>query len=434
MSKATLLKNANLITETGECLRHQDVYIRGDRIAAICEAGTVQEDPPADEVIDCSKYFVSPGFTNLHSHTAMNIFKGIAEEVTAEAWFNEMIWPYESKMTDEDIYVGTVLGIAEMIDNGVTAVADHYFGEEQVLKAALDTGIRMDIAPTIFGTAPEFRDRLAAVSEFVRKHQEDSPRISLRLGPHSNYTCPEDTLAEIVSEAKKHDLPIHLHLAETELQVTQSLERSGKTPFRYLYDAGGFEIPVLVAHGLWLTEEDLSYIRDDTWFAFCPKTYMKLAAGRGGFFRFADQLHYSFGTDGAASSNTLNTLEQARLFALLEKFERNDATVRPAAEVWQKLMAGHEVFGAGGGRMAEGAAADLVIWDLLTPDTMNFYDPVSAILYSANSRNVRYTMVGGEFLKYDGKLLMDFPRITEDALRLQRELLDRGRGKAQVFY
>ena len=119
MEKTILLKNAGLLDEEANCILNQNVYVQDT------------ESIHADETIDCSKYYVSPGLANLHTHTAMNIFKGIAEDVTADAWFNEMIWPYESKMTDEDIYVGTLMGIAEMINNGVTVFADHYFGEEQ---------------------------------------------------------------------------------------------------------------------------------------------------------------------------------------------------------------------------------------------------------------------------------------------------------------
>lgn len=430
----TKLSNATLITEAGECLFHRDVYIEGGRIAAICEAGAARPEMKPTDTIDCSAYYVSPGLVNLHAHTAMNIFKGIAEDVSAEVWFNDMIWPYESKMTEDDIYVGTLLGIAEMLNNGVTAVADHYFGEAQVLRAAKDAGIRMDIAPTIFGMQPDYRDRIAQVGEFIRDHRQDSPRVKLRFGPHSDYTCPEDTLAEIVDAAKRQGLPIHLHLAETELQVKQSLERTGKTPFRCLYDAGGFDVSVLVAHGLWVTQDDLALVNENTWFAFCPKTYMRLAAGRGGFFDLADRLQYSFGTDGAASSGNVNVLEQARLFAMLEKFERGNATLRPAMEVWQRLMAGHAVFGAGTGRMAEGATADLVIWDLQTPDTLAHYHPVSSILYSATGANARYTMVEGEFLKYDGRLKLDFAEVAREAMKLQRDLLARGKGQAKVYY
>ena len=426
------LHDATILSHAGECLPHRDIYIEGGRIARICDSGT--PGPAFSDTVDCSAYFVSPGLVNLHAHTAMNIFKGIAEDVPPEVWFNEKIWPYESRMTDRDIYTGTLLGIAEMLNNGVTAVADHYFGEEQVLRAAKDAGIRMDLAPTVFGMTPDYRDRLAQVGEFIRNHKDDSPRIRLRFGPHSDYTCPGDTLAEIVGEAKKLHLPIHLHLAETRQQVEQSLQRTGMTPFRRLYEAGGFDLPALIAHGLWITEEDLRYVNGDTWFAFCPKTYMRLASGRGGFFDLSDRLQYSFGTDGAASSGTVSALEQARLFAMLEKFQRDDATVRPALEVWRRLMAGHAVFGADTGKVEENAVADLVIWDLRTPDTMAFYHPVAAILYGATGANARYTMVEGEFLKYDGALKMDFAEIAREAMRLQRELLSRGKGAAKVYY
>lgn len=119
---------------------------------------------------------------------------------------------------------------------------------------------------------------------------------------------------------------------------------------------------------------------------------------------------------------------------MLEKFNRNDAVLYPFLKIWQKLMAGHAVFGAGSGKIEENAAADLIIWDLRTPDTMAYYHPVSAILYAANSANVRYAMVEGEFLKYDGTLKMNFSEIAQEGMRLQKNLLARGKGTAKVYY
>ena len=139
---------------------------------------------------------------------------------------------------------------------------------------------------------------------------------------------------------------------------------------------------------------------------------MRLASGRGLFFDFSDRLQYSFGSDGAASSGTVNPLEQARLFAMLEKYNKNDAGIHPYLEIWQRLMAGHTVFGTETGKMEENVVADLIIWDLRTPDTMAYYHPVSAILYGANSANVRYTMVEGEFLKYDRVLKIGISEIA----------------------
>lgn len=434
MEKTILLKNAGLLDEEANCILNQNVYVQEGKILKILPAAEDTESIHADETIDCSKYYVSPGLANLHTHTAMNIFKGIAEDVTADAWFNEMIWPYESKMTDEDIYVGTLMGIAEMINNGVTVFADHYFGEEQVLKAVKETGIRGDLAPTLFGMTPDFHERLAQVKAFIQEHRNDSDRISFHMGPHANYTCPSPTLKEIIDVAKELNLPIHLHVSEEDVQVEKAREETGLTPFVILYAAGGFDCKVLIGHGLWIEEEDLKYLRDDTWFAFCPKTYMKLASGKGGFFDYYKQLNYGFGTDGAASSNTLNPVEQARLFGLMGKYQERNSAAYTATEIWQHLMASHQAFPFGSGRLKEGAPADLVIWDLYQLDTFPFYSPISAILYSSNSQNVKYTMVAGEFLKYNGKLKIDTKTLMQEAVRLQKALLERGKGKAQVAY
>ena len=434
MEKTVLLKNAGLLDEEANCILNQNVYVQEGKILKILPAAEDTESIHADETIDCSKYYVSPGLANLHTHTAMNIFKGIAEDVTADAWFNEMIWPYESKMTDEDIYVGTLMGIAEMINNGVTVFADHYFGEEQVLKAVKETGIRGDLAPTLFGMTPDFHERLAQVKAFIQEHRNDSDRISFHMGPHANYTCPSPTLKEIIDAAKELNLPIHLHVSEEDVQVEKAREETGLTPFGILYEAEGFDCKVLIGHGLWIEEEDLKYLRDDTWFAFCPKTYMKLASGKGGFFDYYKQLNYGFGTDGAASSNTLNPVEQARLFGLMGKYQERNSAAYTATEIWQHLMASHQAFPFGSGRLKEGAPADLVIWDLYQPDTFPFYSPISAILYSSNSQNVKYTMVAGEFLKYNGKLKIDTKTLMQEAVRLQKALLERGKGKAQVAY
>lgn len=434
MEKTILLKNAGLLDEEANCILNQNVYVQEGKILKILPAAEDTESIHADETIDCSKYYVSPGLANLHTHTAMNIFKGIAEDVTADAWFNETIWPYESKMTDEDIYVGTLMGIAEMINNGVTVFADHYFGEEQVLKAVKETGIRGDLAATLFGMTPDFHERLAQVKAFIQEHRNDSDRISFHMGPHANYTCPSPTLKEIIDVAKELNLPVHLHVSEEDVQVEKAREETGLTPFGILYEAGGFDCKVLIGHGLWIEEEDLKYLRDDTWFAFCPKTYMKLASGKGGFFDYYKQLNYGFGTDGAASSNTLNPVEQARLFGLMGKYQERNSAAYTATEIWQHLMASHQAFPFGSGRLKEGAPADLVIWDLYQPDTFPFYSPISAILYSSNSQNVKYTMVAGEFLKYNGKLKIDTKTLMQEAVRLQKALLERGKGKAQVAY
>lgn len=434
-SKKILLKNANIITEMGEVLLGQDIVIEEGKITSVLPAREYgAEEAAFDRSVDCSSYYVTPGLTNLHCHCGMNIFKGIAEDVDSDGWFNKKIFPYESKLEAEDVYVGTKLGVAEMLNCGITAFADHYFEEKAVLKAVMELGIRADIAPTVFGTAPNFEQRLDEVSDFCEKNRNISSRVAVRMGPHAPYTCPPPTLKRIVDRAKELKLGIHLHVSETREQLAASKEIYGRTPYDMLAEAGGFDQQVLVAHGLWMEQEDVKYLGENTWLAFCPKTYEKLAMGTGLAFKNRRNFPYSFGTDGAASSNSLNTCEQARYFGLLGKFETWDACDYETMEVWQALMRGHEAFSFNSGRIAPGYAADLVIWDLKKPNTWPVYHPVTTILYSSEPSNVLYTMVEGEFLKENGKLVLDEAALLDEGAAVQKKILERGQGEAKVYY
>ncbi len=430
----TLLRNATIINNDCSLDKNNDVYIENGKIVKIVSSrynALISDDY---EIIDCSDYYVSPSFVNLHSHAAMNIFKGIAEDVTIDDWFNKEIFPYESKLTESDVYYGVKLAILEMLDNGVTAFADHYFSQNSVLQAVLDSKIRADIAPTIFGLAPNYKEQLEEAKKFIIKNRNISNRVSFKLGPHAPYTCPNPILTEIVDAAKELKVGIHIHVSETKEQVDISYKETSKSPFVALHESGGFDIDTIVAHGLWVQEDDLKFINNKTYFAFCPKTYMKLAMGEGNIYKLKNKINYSFGTDGGASSNTLSPLEQARLFALNGKFLENNSEEYRIKDIWKSLMNGHNAFKFNTGKIAVGYDADLIIWNLKKPNTYPVYNPVASILYSSNSNNVLYTMVEGEFLKYDGKLMLNDKEVLNKITEIQAELLERGKGNKIVEY
>ncbi|WP_312810507.1 amidohydrolase family protein [Sedimentibacter sp.] len=433
MKTKTLLKNGNVIDENGKVTENINVYISDGKIHKLTNE-ILDELTERYEEVDCTGSYITPGFVNLHTHSPMNIMKGIAEDISIDNWFNEKIFPYESKLTDEDIYWGAMVASAEMINNGVTAFADHYFAQEAVYKAVEDMGIRADIAPTIFGLAADYRNQLNDAIDFIEKYQGKNSRINLRLGPHAPYTCPGDKLTEIIDAAKKLNVGLHIHVSETEEQVVDSIKNTGKTPVEVLYESGGFDVDVIIAHGLWTNKEDLRFINDRTYFAFSPKTYMKLSMGEGSIYNLKDDINYSFGTDGAASSNTLSPLEQARLFALNGKFINNSAVDFKTAGIWKALMNGHNALKFSTGKIQEGCDADLLIWDLNKLNTFPVYDPLTSIIYSSDPDNIKCTMVEGEFLKFDGKLKADTDHILKQVKKIQGNILKRGKGERKVNY
>ena len=425
-----LLQSCNLIDHTGLVTAGQDLLIREGRIAAR-GAGLTPPDPDT-AVLDCSTLFLSPSFAVLHAHSPMHILRGLAEDVSIDDWFNREIWPYESKILPEDIYWGARLCCAELADHGVTAFADHYFHGEEIARAAGETGIRADIAGTVFAFDGDIRPELDPVLALMDRYRDD-PMVSIRIGPHSPYICSPAVLRSLVEAARSAGCGIHLHMAETRAQVEQSLQAHGKTPFAVAAEAGCFSVPCIAAHSLWIREEDLAYLSEDTYIPVSPKTYLKLGMGRGEIWERWQRVNLCIGTDGAASSNTVDPLEQARLFALLGKWEdrAEDYTLR---EVWQLLMRGHEALPFGTGRLEPGAAADLIFWDLDTVQTAPLYNPLAAILYSADSRNIRHVMAAGAFVKRDGRLCLDTAPLLQNAARCAREISVRGKGVSRLYF
>lgn len=426
----TILKGGNLIDESGGISTDTDILIDGGKISKIGK--NLKCD--GSEIIDCGKKYITPGFANMHAHSPMNIFKGIAEDVNIDDWFNKLIWPYESKINDDDIYSGTQLARAEMINNGITVFADHYFKSDIIAKACKDMGIRADIAYTIFGFDQSCDKELDEAVDFFEKYKNDE-LIAPRLGPHSPYICSADTLKKITEKAKELGCGIHIHISEESRQVEESKKNHrGKTPFEFCYDNGCFDVPCILAHGLWIEKSDLKYINKDTLLVTCPKTYCKLGMGKGNIWDFFDKVHIAVGTDGAASSNTIDVLEQARIFALLGKIN-DKAESFDLKSIWKMLFSGHRFLKFNSGRLSEGCAADLNIFDLDNLNTAPVYNPLAAIIYSAVPRiNITDVMIDGKFLKRNGELIFDMNDILSRSNLCAKEVYARGKGQAEIFF
>lgn len=427
-----MLRNITIVDGDGEVYPARNLLIIDDVIAEVTEKEVSSQ--PDWEVLNGRDLVVSPGLVNGHCHSPMTLMRGLGEDLVIENWFNDFIWRYESRLEPSDVLIGAKLGISEMLKNGVTAFADHYFFADSIAQAALDLGIRADIAPTIFGLSDEVDQQFEQAIQLIQDWHNKEERIHFRMGPHAPYTCPPKVLARSVKEANKLGVGLHIHISETVEQVAEAKRNYHQTPFELVAKAGGFEIPIIVGHGLWIEREDLAYLGKDTFIAACPKTYLKLSMGLGRIWEYSSQLNLIIGTDGAASSNTLNPLEQARLFALLGKAQQG-ANYFTLKQAWKALMQGHQALGWNTGWVRKGYLADLVIWDFREISTYPWHNPLALLLYSADTRHINHVMVGGEYVVRSGKLTaQDEAKLLAEADRVVNSLAQKTEGQPMAEY
>lgn len=370
----------------------------------------IGRDLPADgeELIDASGMYLIPGLVNLHSHTAMTLLRGAAEDVNEQRWFNDYVWIYERNLQPEDVYFGTLLGAAEMLLAGVTCVADHYFHMDRAFEAYQQAGMRADLSWTVFGTGEGWQKQFEHTLEFVREYRDREPRINLSLGPHSPYICPQSFLRQVAEKAAELDLKMHVHACETGEQVEQSLSEHGKTPVEILHDTGVLRPGTILAHSYYATNRDLEMIREcGAGVAHCAKTYLKFGDVNDFLLRaLAAGVKVGLGTDGPCSNNTLSIFEAARDAAFIAKSSRDDAEVAPIAEVLPLVHRGGEILGLPAyGQLQEGSLADLVLIDPATPNMVPEHDVFANLLYSLNPRNIHTVIVDGRIVVRQGSLV-----------------------------
>ncbi|MEF3274247.1 MAG: amidohydrolase [Chloroflexus sp.] len=418
-------------------LPRHDVAIADRRIAAIAP----QISPGlAVETLNGEGHIAIPGLINSHAHTAMSLFRGVAEDVPIEEWFNTFIWPLETNLTPEDVYWGALLGLAEMIEAGVTCVADHYFMMDVVAQAVQETGMRALLAWTLFSGADE-RDQLERARQFTEQwHGAAGDRIRVWMGPHATYTCTPSFLRQVAQTAQGLGVGIHIHLAETAAQVEQSLAVHGRSPVRVAYEAGLFDVPAIVAHAAHLAADDIAVLADHgVAVAVTPKTEMKLGIGVAPVSVLQSAgVTVALGSDGAASNNTYDILEAARLLALLEKLRTGDARVMPVgAALEMTAAAGARALGWGDelGEVRVGARADLALVRCAATHLQPLHNPTAALLYSMQPTDVSTVIVDGRILMRDRVLLtIDKPRVMREVAERIERLTQRQTTRRMAVY
>ncbi len=409
-------------------LENHDVLIQGSRIAAVEPAGTTNRTL-AKKIIDARGRLVMPGLINCHSHVPMVIFRGLAEDVSLDKWFNEYMWPLESNLQEEDVYWGMLLGLAEMIEAGVTTVADHYFFMDHAAEAVKSAGTRAALGWAMFGSqGPAIIDR---TSEFITKWNGAAEgRITAWMAPHAPYTCDDVFLRAAAARAKELKVGIHIHAAETKGQTEACVKARGITPIRVLEEAGILDSRALIAHAVGATEQDIEIFRmHSAAVAHCPKTYLKLAMGTAPVVDFLKaDVTVGLGTDGAVSNNTLDVWESMRLTAMTQK-QAHEPEAMPMDQVL--LVAGPGSAEAVGlknriGRIEPGMLADLIIVDLDGTHLQPMHSVKASLIYSVRASDVRTVLVNGEILMEDRRLLtIDKQEVVKQVRQSMKRLSQR---------
>ncbi len=428
----TLIRDVDIVTldEKGTVIRGGVIAIDGARIAAV---GEKPEEFVPDAIIDGTNHVAVPGFFNAHCHASMSLVRGYAEDLPLDRWFNERVWVAESGLGPEEVRAGALLAACEMIRSGTVAFNDHYFYMDHVAEVVETSGLRASLTWCQFGIGADKEvgaDLPGALAFAERWHGKADGRIRAMLGPHSPYVCPPAFLREIAALAKERGLGLHIHLAESEEQVTRSLATHGMTPTRLLEETGVLDVPTIAAHALYLSDDDRAILaRRGTTVAHCPITYMKLAMGPGDVPALLRAgVNVALGTDGPASNNDMDMKEAVRFLPLLQKLAHRDAEAIPGdTSLRIATHAGARAMGfPGSGAIEPGRAADLVLFDFDKPHLVPRHDLVANLVHAAKGSDVSHVFVAGKLIYENGTILtLDEEKIRAEAERAAFRMVSR---------
>lgn len=424
-----LIKNGFVITMDGLPIEGGCVLIEDGRIAYVGK-----EERAAEHVIDARGCVVMPGLVNTHTHAAMTLLRGYADDLPLKVWLEDHIWPAEANLTDRDVYTGTLLACLEMIRSGTTAFADMYFHMDQAAKAVEESGMRASLSHgliELFDEAKGDTDLKEGI-RFARKWNNTAGgRIKTMYGPHAPNTCSKDFLVKVKEQAAADNLPIHIHVLETEAELNQMKEQYGKCSINMMDDADILGQDILAAHCIWLSGGDMDIMAEKgVNVAHCPISNMKLASGIAPVPELLSRgVNVALGTDGCASNNSLDMFGEMKTAALLHKVNSMDPTALPASEVLKMATRnGAQALGIPAGQLKESLAADIIIVDMQKPHMVPNHDPVSHLVYTARGSDVKTTIVNGKILMEDGVVLsLKEDKVMEQAAHAAEELI----GKAK---
>ncbi|MCD6478271.1 MAG: amidohydrolase [Candidatus Diapherotrites archaeon] len=396
--------------------KRADTLIEENRIAAI----NPKQKDRSDVVIDATKKAIVPGLFNMHTHAAMILLKGYADDYELHEWLTQHIFPMEAKLKPKHVYYGTLLACAEMIHSGTTCFNDMYFFEEEIAKAVERAGMRAVVSKALTTQSYNRAEAKKAI-----KKLSDFERVLPALGPHAIYTTDKETLCDVKELASELDVLIHFHLSETKKEVEDCLKEHGKRPAEYLKEIGFLSNRVINAHCVWLNEREIKIVAESgAKMVSCPTSNLKLASGIAPLTEIVDAgIATMLGTDGSASNNSLNMFETIKLASLLQKYKQWDATALPAEQAFElATINAAKALNLKAGVIKEGFLADLCLIDLTHISMVPCYNLISNIVFSAEPACVDTVICNGRILM-ENRVIGWEADIKEKAMQVAEELL-----------
>ena len=407
-----------LMYENGFSESNMYLAVENDIISYI---GKNRPDGTFDRVISGNNRLLLPGFYNCHTHTPMTLFRGYAENLTLSKWLHEKIFPAEDKLYPEAVATATLLSAAEMIKNGTVSFSDMYFFCDEIIESTVTSGLKANISRSTIAFDPNINEKTderfqESVKLYEKYHNFAEGRIKIDMSIHAEYSTVPASCRYISDFALENNLPIHIHLSETKDEHMACIEKYGITPTQFFEKNGLFRVPVIAAHCVHLTDEDIKIMAENNATAVHnPASNLKLGSGVARLENLLSAgVNVTLGTDGAASNNTLDIMKEAYLASILQKGITgktdgipSETFIRMLTENGAKMQGRVDC-----GKLSIGAKADLVMLDFDMVHVMPVYRYCDAFLYSANSSNVVMTMVDGKILYENGEYTtLDIERI-----------------------
>ena len=439
--KEVIKKNASVIISAswiftscteGQLLSDYAVVIENDKVVDLVPQNKVFDEYETDNTYQLTDHILIPGLINAHTHAAMSLFKGFADDLPLEDWLNNHIWPAEKKFVNSSfVKDGSILALSEMIKSGVTTFNDMYFFPDATAEAAKELGVRSNIGlvvldfPTNYATDPE--DYLLKGFEFRDKWRNEE-LITTSIAPHAPYSVSDEAFTLINTYSEELSINIHTHLHETKWEIEDSIDRYGMTPVQRLNKLGIIGPSLMAAHCVHLNEQDMAILaKNKVSIVHNPSSNMKLGSGVADIAKMLKQnISICLGTDSSASNNRLDIMEEMRLAALLIKGNTRSPELIPAKEaIKMATINGAKALGLDSkiGSIEKNKKADLVAIDLSTIENQPIYNPLSTLVYSSSRSDVSYVWINGKIKLRDKKLVeIDEEEIIRLAKKWQKKL------------